>query len=79
MPVVVLLFAEGSELFDQLLDTWCPAEGNVKAFLPNTGEEVVLIPDWLRLKMICSNVQRLEDIGRNIVTRKHICQTVKFG
>jgi hypothetical protein len=58
------LFTEGSKFFDQLLDTWCPAEGNVKAFLPNTGEEVVLIPDWLRLKMICSNVQRLEDIGK---------------
>ena len=60
---ICFLFAENSKSFDQLLDTWCPVEGNVKAFLPNTGEEVVLIPEWLRLKMICSNVQRLEDIG----------------
>lgn len=38
----------------------------MKAFLPSTGEEVVLIPEWLRLKMISSNVQRLEDVGEDM-------------
>ena len=71
---------ENSEGFDQLLDTWCPAEGNVKAFLPNTGEEVVLIPEWLRLKMICSNVQRLEDIAFcNIEPAELIVFAQSFG
>lgn len=50
-------------MYYNLLNTWCPADGNVKAFLPNTGEEVEFIPGWLRLKMICSNVERLEDAG----------------
>ncbi|XP_046854864.1 integrator complex subunit 1-like [Xenia sp. Carnegie-2017] len=50
-----------SQMYYNLLNTWCPADGNVKAFLPNTGEEVEFIPGWLRLKMICSNVERLED------------------
>ncbi|CAB4042362.1 Hypothetical predicted protein [Paramuricea clavata] len=81
--MVLLTFGpphEGSKFFDQLLDTWCPGEGNVKAFLPNTGEEVVLIPDWLRLKMICSNVQRLEDIAfSNIEPAELIAFAQSFG
>lgn len=49
-------------LFALLLETWFPAEGEPpKAFLVDTSEEALLIPDWLKLRMIRSGVDRLVD------------------
>ena len=46
------------ELFSHLLSMWHPVP---RAFLMDTSEEAVLIPDWLKLKMIRSDVEVLVD------------------
>lgn len=49
-------------LFNELLETWFPENAEPpKAFLVDTSEEALLIPDWLKLRMIRSNVPRLVD------------------
>ncbi|XP_031573151.1 integrator complex subunit 1-like [Actinia tenebrosa] len=47
--------------YNGLLDTWCPENGHVKVFLTDTGEEAVLLPEWLRLRMIRAGTQRVVD------------------
>lgn len=48
--------------FDELIDTWFPVDGNCpKAYLVDTSEEALLVPDWLKLRMIRSDVPRLVD------------------
>uniref|UniRef100_A0A1B6EU77 Uncharacterized protein n=1 Tax=Cuerna arida TaxID=1464854 RepID=A0A1B6EU77_9HEMI len=56
-PQCVTLAAE----YQQLLDAWFPLnkEDTPKAFLVDTSEEALLIPDWLKLRMIRSRVPRL--------------------
>ncbi|KAG8338374.1 Integrator complex subunit 1 [Homalodisca vitripennis] len=56
-PQCVTLSAE----YQQLLDIWFPLnkENTPKAFLVDTSEEALLIPDWLKLRMIRSRVPRL--------------------
>lgn len=47
-------------LFDEILDMWFPLNSPApKAFLIDTNEEAMFVPDWLRLKMIRSNIGRL--------------------
>ncbi|XP_074109265.1 integrator complex subunit 1 [Cotesia typhae] len=49
-------------LSNDLLETWFPEIGDPpKAYLVDTSEEALLIPDWLKLRMIRSNVPRLVD------------------
>ena len=49
-------------LFTELLETWFPLnEPPPRAFLVDTSEEALLIPDWLKLRMIRSNIPRLVD------------------
>lgn len=49
-------------LFESLLETWFPlGKEPPKAYLVDTSEEALLIPDWLKLRMIRSNVDRLVD------------------
>jgi integrator complex subunit 1 len=49
-------------LFESLLETWFPlGKETPKAYLVDTSEEALLIPDWLKLRMIRSNVDRLVD------------------
>eukprot|EP00057_Strongylocentrotus_purpuratus_P016152 XP_011670626.1 PREDICTED: integrator complex subunit 1-like [Strongylocentrotus purpuratus] len=46
--------------FTYLLGTWCP--GNApppSAYLVDTSEEALLLPDWLKLRMIRSSVDQL--------------------
>ncbi|XP_063991596.1 integrator complex subunit 1 [Diachasmimorpha longicaudata] len=51
-----------SGLSNDLLEIWFPESGEPpKAFLVDTSEEALLIPDWLKLRMIRSNVPRLVD------------------
>ena len=51
------------ELFNQLLQIWSPYNGKMpRAFMIDASKkEVVLIPDWLKLKMIRSEVAALVD------------------
>ncbi|OWF40859.1 integrator complex subunit 1-like [Mizuhopecten yessoensis] len=52
----------GETEYQDLLDTWFPAEGQPpSAFLLDTSEEALLLPDWLKLRMIRSHVTRLVD------------------
>ncbi|XP_008559998.1 integrator complex subunit 1 [Microplitis demolitor] len=49
-------------LSNDLLETWFPEDSDPpKAYLVDTSEEALLIPDWLKLRMIRSNVPRLVD------------------
>lgn len=48
--------------YEELLQTWFPEEGSPpSAFLLDTSEEALLLPDWLKLRMIRSNIERLVD------------------
>lgn len=63
--MIILLTYDPSDdagLFNELLETWFPENREApKAFLVDTSEEALLIPDWLKLRMIRSNVPRLVD------------------
>ncbi|XP_050391471.2 integrator complex subunit 1 [Patella vulgata] len=46
--------------YDEFLSMWFPEKGSLPtAFLLDTSEEALLLPDWLKLKMIRSSVDRL--------------------
>lgn len=46
--------------YENLLDLWFPLnEEQPKAYLVDTSEEALLVPDWLKLRMIRSDVARL--------------------
>lgn len=53
--------------FQEMLQVWFPPDLSLhpKAFLVDTREEAVLIPDWLKLKMIRSDVSALVDAALN--------------
>ena len=59
------VIAREGDLFGQLLSIWNPSSGAAdmpRAFMVNAPErEVDLIPDWLKLKMIRSEVPPLVD------------------
>ncbi|KAB0795233.1 hypothetical protein PPYR_12072 [Photinus pyralis] len=50
------------DYFKVLMNTWFPLnEEHPKAYLVDTSEEALLVPDWLKLRMIRSNVPKLVD------------------
>ncbi|KAM7143374.1 integrator complex subunit 1 [Molossus nigricans] len=52
----------GDDEFQALLDIWFPEKKPLPtAFLVDTSEEALLLPDWLKLRMIRSEVPRLVD------------------
>ena len=52
------------DIYKELLDIWFPKDdGMPKAYLMDTSEEALLLPDWLKLKMIRSSQARLVDAG----------------
>ncbi|XP_053512969.1 integrator complex subunit 1 isoform X2 [Artibeus jamaicensis] len=52
----------GDSEFQALLDVWFPEKKPLPtAFLVDTSEEALLLPDWLKLRMIRSEVPRLVD------------------
>lgn len=54
----------GESDFYNLLDIWFPDKKPLPtAFLVDTSEEALLLPDWLKLRMIRSEVARLVDAG----------------
>ncbi|MBN3285694.1 INT1 protein, partial [Polyodon spathula] len=53
---------KGESDFYSLLDIWFPEKKPLPtAFLVDTSEEALLLPDWLKLRMIRSEVSRLVD------------------
>uniref|UniRef100_A0A8D8YUP5 Integrator complex subunit 1 n=3 Tax=Cacopsylla melanoneura TaxID=428564 RepID=A0A8D8YUP5_9HEMI len=64
---MVILLSHGPQSYVQqyhhLLDVWFPLDHTQapRAFLVDTSEEALLIPDWLKLRMIRSKVPRLVD------------------
>uniref|UniRef100_A0A3P9IDP2 Integrator complex subunit 1 n=1 Tax=Oryzias latipes TaxID=8090 RepID=A0A3P9IDP2_ORYLA len=53
---------KGESDFHSLLDIWFPDKKPLPtAFLVDTSEEALLLPDWLKLRMIRSEVSRLVD------------------
>ena len=51
-----------SNAFERLLDAWFPTSSeHPQAYLVETSEEALLYPDWLKLRMIRSNVDALVD------------------
>ncbi|XP_067009610.2 integrator complex subunit 1 [Anabrus simplex] len=62
--IILLNYGPGQDvtLFENMLDVWFPLDREPpKAYLVDTSEEALLIPDWLKLRMIRSNVDRLVD------------------
>lgn len=54
--------SKGESDFYTLLDIWFPDKKPLPtAFLVDTSEEALLLPDWLKLRMIRSEVSRLVD------------------
>ncbi len=52
-------------MYEKLLDAWFPAGGHPPtAYLVDTSEEALLLPDWLKLRMIRSTSLRLVDAGK---------------
>ncbi|KAJ8668061.1 hypothetical protein QAD02_009724 [Eretmocerus hayati] len=72
---------EDDELFRQLLETWFPTDHNPPtAFLVDTGEEALLIPDWLQLRIIRSNIPRLVDAAlRDLAPYQLVLFIQSFG
>ena len=67
---MIILLTYGAPEFDEpqpscfynLLEVWFPPNGEIpQAFLVETSEEALIYPDWLKLRMIRSNVEALVD------------------
>lgn len=66
----------GESDFYNLLDIWFPDKKPLPtAFLVDTSEEALLLPDWLKLRMIRSEVSRLVDAGKNSHSIGKMCFT----
>ena len=49
--------------YNLLLNTWFPDTGQYEVRLADTGEEAVILHDWLRMKMVRSSVSKLVNSG----------------
>ena len=55
------------KLYNELLENWFPTNGKPpSAFLLDTSEEALLLPDLLKLRMIRSNSEQLISAGRSV-------------
>ena len=66
--VILLTFGphpSSAERFQELMRAWFP-EQLPKAYLVDTSEEALLFPDWLKLRMIRSNVPRLVEAAMKV-------------
>lgn len=70
----------GESDFYNLLDIWFPDKKPLPtAFLVDTSEEALLLPDWLKLRMIRSEVSRLVDAGTTCCSaQKCVLPTFKY-
>lgn len=63
----IISLKAGDGEFQALLDIWFPEKQPLPtAFLVDTSEEALLLPDWLKLRMIRSEVPRLVDAGTGL-------------
>ncbi|XP_049537628.1 integrator complex subunit 1 [Anopheles darlingi] len=79
--VILLTHSSFISVAGQILDYWFP-EGAPppQAFTIDTAEPVQILPDWLKLKMIRSNVERLVDAALQGLTPDQIVLFVQnFG
>lgn len=68
------MIATGESDFYNLLDIWFPDKKPLPtAFLVDTSEEALLLPDWLKLRMIRSEVSRLVDAGTTCYSVQNVC------
>ncbi|MEE6498168.1 hypothetical protein FKM82_002992 [Ascaphus truei] len=72
---------QGESDFYALLDIWFPEKKPLPtAFLVDTSEEALLLPDWLKLRMIRSEVPRLVDAALNDLESQQLLLFVQsFG
>lgn len=70
----------GDSDFYTLLDIWFPDKKPLPtAFLVDTSEEALLLPDWLKLRMIRSEVSRLVDAGTTFHRAQNpVLRTIHF-
>ncbi|ELT96897.1 hypothetical protein CAPTEDRAFT_224526 [Capitella teleta] len=66
VQAIIILLTYGKpkreSAFLPLLEAWFPENGNMPSgFLVNTSEEALLLPDWLKLRMIRCHTGRLVD------------------
>ena len=64
--IILLTYAKpkGASKYKELLQNWFPKEGSPPTpYLVDTSEEALLLPDWLKLRMIRSSNLRLVDAG----------------
>jgi len=55
---------DNDEAFHELLEIWFPVDGKLpKAYLVGTRDEALLIYDWIKLRMLRSEVDRLVDVA----------------
>ncbi|KAK2152727.1 hypothetical protein LSH36_320g00001 [Paralvinella palmiformis] len=62
--IILLTYSEPKvkSFYREMCDTWFPETGNPpSAYLVDTSEEALLLPDWLKLRMIRSCNDRLVD------------------
>lgn len=64
IQAIIILLSHGvgndATLYEHMLDIWFPLNGEQPhAYLIDTSEEALMIPDWLKLRMIRSGVSRL--------------------
>ena len=67
VPWLICLFAFilDEKLYNELLENWFPENGKPpSAFLLDTSEEALLLPDLLKLRMIRSSSEQLITAGK---------------
>uniref|UniRef100_A0A336KFD9 CSON009829 protein n=1 Tax=Culicoides sonorensis TaxID=179676 RepID=A0A336KFD9_CULSO len=79
--VVLLTYSKDIPGVETILDYWFPINmPPPQAFTLETQEPVQILPDWLKLKMIRSNVERLVDVALQDLTPDQIVLFVQnFG
>ena len=61
-----------------LLKTWFPEAGQYEVRLADTGEEAVILHDWLRMKMVRSGVPQLVNSGRSFTVANKLFVVQEF-
>ena len=64
----------GGSAFTELLEAWFPHKASMpSAYLVDTTEEALLLPDWLKLRMIRCHTGRLVDAGGSTHVLTSVC------
>uniref|UniRef100_A0A3B3B352 Integrator complex subunit 1 n=1 Tax=Oryzias melastigma TaxID=30732 RepID=A0A3B3B352_ORYME len=80
MVILLTLGPPKESDFPSLLDIWFPDKKPLPtAFLVDTSEEALLLPDWLKLRMIRSEVSRLVDALQDLEPQQLLLFVQSFG